>query len=109
MSRYEGHLKMREAVLEFLCCPLLRGELEIYKIFKTREQDVILGLLVRSVCEYFYKIEDGIPDLLPPEFIKESDKRWMVAYDKSARGYYILMHGIIPILSFWIVPLARSG
>ena len=99
---------MREEVLEFLCCPICKEDLELHKVLKTREHEIASGFLACSKCGRLYKVKNGIPDLLPPEFIKGSDKRWMMAYDRSARSYYILMHIIMPALSLWTEILARS-
>ncbi len=99
---------MREEVLEFLCCPICKEDLELHKVLKTREHEIASGFLACSKCGRLYEVKNGIPDLLPPEFIKGSDKRWMIAYDRSARSYYILMHIIMPALSLWTEVLARS-
>ena len=98
---------MREELLDLLCCPLCRGELEL-QAEATAGQEVMSGSLVCLGCGRTYPVEDGIPDLLPEEVVRGRDERWMRAYDRMAKSYYTLMHMLIPALSLWTEPLARS-
>jgi len=75
---------------------------------RTRGPEVVRGALSCEVCGGSYPIAGGIPDLLPPSLVGAEDLRWMAEYDRMARSYYMLMHVVIPVLSFWTEPLARS-
>ena len=98
---------MREEVLDLLCCPLCRGELEL-QAEATAGREVLSGFLTCRGCGRTYPVKDGIPDLLPDEVVRGRDEKWMRAYDKMARSYYMLMHILIPALSLGTEPLARS-
>lgn len=57
---------MRPDLLEILRCPVCRGELTL----SAKEQegaDIVTGTLNCPRCRVDYPIEDGIPDLLPPD------------------------------------------
>ena len=57
---------MRPDLLEILRCPVCRGELTLTA--KEREgTDIVTGTLHCAACRVDYPIEDGIPDLLPPD------------------------------------------
>lgn len=51
--------------MDILCCPMCKGDLEL-KIEKEEGNEVIEGLLICEKCGE-YKIEEGIPNLLPKE------------------------------------------
>ncbi|MBI5948008.1 MAG: methytransferase partner Trm112 [Chloroflexi bacterium] len=57
---------MRHDLMEILVCPMCRAELTLTA---DREEDgeVVEGKLVCSGCRETYPIEDGIPNLLPPD------------------------------------------
>lgn len=57
---------MNESLMDVLCCPLDKQDLEL----TTNEQDddeIIEGLLTCTECGTEYPIDDGIPNLLPPD------------------------------------------
>jgi len=57
---------MKRDLMEILCCPVCKGDLEL-KV--TQEKDEILeGTLYCKSCSHTYEIKDGIPNLLPPDF-----------------------------------------
>jgi uncharacterized protein len=56
---------MRPDLLDILRCPVCRGELTL--VVRAREgDDIVQGTLTCAQCRVDYPIEDGIPDLLPP-------------------------------------------
>ncbi|MEE8198151.1 MAG: methytransferase partner Trm112 [Thermoplasmata archaeon] len=56
---------MKRELMDILCCPVCKGDLELVV---AREKDEILeGSLTCHHCDFTYEIEDGIPNLLPPE------------------------------------------
>jgi uncharacterized protein YbaR (Trm112 family) len=58
--------------MEILACPLCKGDLEL-KVEVGEEEEVVKGTLFCPRCKEAYPIEDGIPNLLPPE-LRPQDK-----------------------------------
>ncbi len=57
---------MKPELLEILRCPVCKGELTLEA--RTRDaREVLSGNLRCAKCRTDYPIEDGIPDLLPPD------------------------------------------
>ena len=52
--------------MEILCCPVCRGDLTL-TVGKKDRQEILTGTLRCAKCAVDYPIEDGIPDLLPPD------------------------------------------
>lgn len=61
---------MNESLMEILCCPLDKQDLELTTVDRM-EDDIIAGTLTCTDCETEYPIEDGIPNLLPPDMRDE--------------------------------------
>ncbi len=57
---------MKPDLLEILRCPVCLGELTLVAR-KTEGTEVVTGTLTCAPCHVDYPIEDGIPDLLPPD------------------------------------------
>lgn len=57
---------MKADLLEILRCPVCRGELGLVQR-RTDGAEIIEGTLTCAKCKVDYPIEDGIPDLLPPD------------------------------------------
>jgi uncharacterized protein YbaR (Trm112 family) len=57
---------MKHDLIEVLCCPVCKGELEL-TVEREEDDEVVEGTLYCGECDETYEIEDGIPDLLPPE------------------------------------------
>ncbi|AHF99110.1 hypothetical protein HALLA_09885 [Halostagnicola larsenii XH-48] len=62
---------MKESLLEILCCPLDKHELELEDA-EYDGDEVVSGDLACSDCGETYPIEDGIPNLLPPDMREET-------------------------------------
>ena len=58
---------MKKDIMEILVCPICKGDLDL-KISHEDKGEVITGELCCPNCSQHYSIEDGIPNLLPPEF-----------------------------------------
>jgi len=57
--------------MDIICCPLDKGDLDL--TVESQDDDEILdGELVCADCGEIYPIEDGIPNLLPPDMRDES-------------------------------------
>ena len=57
---------MKESLLEILCCPMDKHDLELEEP-EYDDGEVVSGTLVCTECGERYPVEDGIPNLLPPD------------------------------------------
>ncbi len=57
---------MKPELMEILVCPLCKAELTL-TIVKETDGEIIDGSLRCTKCAEKYPIEDGIPNLLPPD------------------------------------------
>lgn len=57
---------MRRNLMEILCCPVCKGDL-VLTVIKEDEREILEGALHCAKCAFDYPIEEGIPNLLPPE------------------------------------------
>lgn len=57
---------MKKDLMEILACPVCKGDL-ILNIEKEEGNEVISGTLHCPRCNEYYPIEEGIPNMLPPE------------------------------------------
>ncbi|HEC81837.1 MAG TPA: Trm112 family protein [Thermoplasmatales archaeon] len=55
---------MKKNLLNILCCPTCKGELELH-VENEDGDEVVKGTLFCRKCKVYYPIIDGIPDLLP--------------------------------------------
>ena len=57
---------MKADLMEILCCPVCKGTLAL-TIRSEANDEIVAGNLRCATCKVDYPIEDGIPDLLPPD------------------------------------------
>lgn len=57
---------MRHDLMEILVCPLCKGDL-VLTIDREEGGEIMEGQLVCNACNETYPIEDGIPNMLPPD------------------------------------------
>jgi uncharacterized protein YbaR (Trm112 family) len=62
---------MKEELMEILCCPVDKHELEL-EVENRDDEEILAGTLVCTECGEAYPIEDGIPNLLPPDMRDEA-------------------------------------
>ena len=55
---------MKRDLMDILCCPVCKGDLEL-SVKKESNVEILEGTLLCRVCETDYPIESGIPNLLP--------------------------------------------
>jgi uncharacterized protein len=60
------HRPMKRDLMEILCCPVCKGDLELR--VDIEKDEILEGSLFCKHCNHRYEIKDGIPDLLPPDF-----------------------------------------
>jgi uncharacterized protein YbaR (Trm112 family) len=63
---------MRKDMMDILACPMCKGELELTSD-KEEGDEVIEGSLFCAKCDERYPIEDGIPNLLPPDLRRAAE------------------------------------
>ena len=57
---------MRKQLMDILACPLCKGELDL-EVTEKDDEEILAGTLTCASCDEAYPIEDGIPNLLPPD------------------------------------------
>mgnify|MGYP006301580381 FL=1 len=57
---------MKQSLMDIVCCPLDKQELEL-DVDAQDDDEVLDGTLTCTECGERYPIEDGIPNLLPPD------------------------------------------
>ena len=62
---------MKESLMDILCCPVDKHDLELTVETKD-DEEIIEGTLTCRECGEAYPIEDGIPNLLPPDMRDEA-------------------------------------
>ena len=58
---------MRVRLMDILACPVCKGELTLDQS-ETKDEEIMNGTLTCDACQETYPIEDGIPNLLPPDW-----------------------------------------
>lgn len=61
---------MKRDLLDILCCPNDKADLKL-AITREDKNEILEGTLTCSQCGHAYPIEDGIPNLLPPEILED--------------------------------------
>jgi uncharacterized protein YbaR (Trm112 family) len=62
---------MKEDLLDILCCPVDKHDLEL-EATEHDDGEIVTGELTCTECGERYPIEDGIPNLLPPDMRDEA-------------------------------------
>ncbi len=60
---------MKRDLLNILACPVCKGDLDV-EVFE-EDDEIISGKLICKRCHAEYPIEDGIPNMLPPNLREE--------------------------------------
>jgi len=58
--------------MDVICCPLDKHDLDLEVIRRGEDDEILEGRLVCTECGEEYPIEDGIPNLLPPDMRDEA-------------------------------------
>jgi uncharacterized protein YbaR (Trm112 family) len=54
-------------LMDLIVCPLCKGDLSLSIEREADDGDILSGQLRCAACNEVYPIEEGIPNLLPPE------------------------------------------
>lgn len=57
---------MKRDLMDILCCPMCKGDL-VLEVAEGNEKEIVRGTLYCKKCDEYYPIDDGIPNMLPPE------------------------------------------
>ena len=57
---------MKQDMMDILCCPVCKGDL-ILTVKKENKKEILEGNLHCAACKADYPIEEGIPNMLPPD------------------------------------------
>ena len=57
---------MKPDLMDILCCPVCKEDL-VLKATKKDGKEIVEGTITCTKCKHPYPIEEGIPNLLPPE------------------------------------------
>ncbi len=63
---------MRKDLMDILACPMCKGDLEL-AVDEEEGDEVIKGSLFCAKCDERYPIDDGIPNLLPPDLRRATE------------------------------------
>jgi len=61
---------MKEDLMDVLCCPLDKADLDL-AVDERDGDEIVAGTLTCTECDETFPIEDGIPNLLPPDMRDE--------------------------------------
>jgi uncharacterized protein YbaR (Trm112 family) len=64
---------MKKELMDILACPVCKGDLELSIDEDDEKGEIVKGSLYCRKCDERYPIEDGIPNLLPPELRQSSE------------------------------------
>ncbi|KYH26813.1 Trm112p-like protein [Halalkalicoccus paucihalophilus] len=62
---------MKESLMEIVCCPIDKADLEL-DVEERDGEEIVSGTLTCTECGEVYPIEDGIPNLLPPDMREDA-------------------------------------
>lgn len=65
---------MRESLMDILCCPVDKHDLELEVAERGEDDEVLEGTLTCTECGEVYPIEGGIPNLLPPDMREDLEQ-----------------------------------
>lgn len=63
---------MKESLLDIVVCPMDKHDLDLEDA-EREDEEIVSGTLVCTDCGERYPIEDGIPNLLPPDMRDEGE------------------------------------
>lgn len=85
---------MNRKLLDKLCCPFDKSDLQIQIIQEIDNQEIIEGLLTCSTCQRYFPIIYGIPIMSPDEYREKNLElpnleRWGLEIDQKTDSFKI--------------------
>ncbi len=77
---------MRKDLIAIVCCPVHKSPLDLSVKRADEHGDILEGKLHCNRCKFDYPIEEGIPNLLPPEYHVDQVKAKKDTVPAKARG-----------------------
>lgn len=77
---------MRKDLVQIVCCPVHKSPLKLTATKSDDHGDVLEGSLRCATCKFDYPIEEGIPNLLPPEYHVDEVKAKKAPTTPPAKG-----------------------
>lgn len=77
---------MRKDLVEIVCCPVHKTPLTLTVEEQDAHGDIVEGTLRCKECRFDYPIEEGIPNLLPPEYHVDGVKEKQDRQDKPEKA-----------------------
>jgi uncharacterized protein YbaR (Trm112 family) len=65
---------MKRELVDQLVCPVTRDPLKLEIVREDEHGNVLEGSLISERINFRYPIEDGIPNLLPPDLQRRADE-----------------------------------
>ncbi len=65
---------MRKDLMDILACPMCKSELQL-TVDEEQGDEVVKGTLFCAECDERYPIDDGIPNLLPPDLRRQAEAK----------------------------------
>ncbi|MFW5918671.1 MAG: methytransferase partner Trm112 [Halanaeroarchaeum sp.] len=62
---------MKEDLMDIICCPLDKHDLEL-SVAAEADGEIVEGTLTCTECGEVFPIEEGIPNLLPPDMREDA-------------------------------------
>ena len=63
---------MKESLMDIICCPVDKHDLDLEVDERDDDDEILQGTLTCTECGETFPIEDGIPNLLPPDMREEA-------------------------------------
>lgn len=85
---------MNRKLVEKLCCPFDKSDLQLQIIQEIESQEIVEGLLTCTSCQRYFPIIYGIPIMTPDEYREKSLElpnleRWGLEMDKKTNSFKI--------------------
>ena len=60
-------MRLKRTLMDILACPMCKSHPLELRVEKEDEKEILSGRIICNKCGLVYPIEDGIPNMLPPE------------------------------------------
>lgn len=76
-----------DSIINKLCCPFDKSDLELQIITKDEEDNILEGILSCKACKRIYPIISGIPIMTPDEFrVRSLEQPLLDKWTKFLKG-----------------------